>query len=1546
MKKITYLLMALGMLFSSITFAQLYTVPGCTVTLGTNTYGPMYSVAGANATSRTAVIYNASQLTGIAGQTLTSIYFNRSTASGAMAPGGSYKIYLKETSNTDFGSGSVTWATDISTATLVYNSDPSSVAGTTAGWKNFPLSTNFIYSGTQNLAFYMEYSNPTASTAITWIYDYTLPCVDTANNNTTKYDNNTTGTQSATLASSNYRRPYVAFDFLVSCNAPNTLSTSAVTTTTATASWVENAVQPQNGYEYYYSTSNTPPSPTATPNGSTATGVSTVNLTGLTSGTTYYLWVRGNCGSSDKSIWSGPKVFTTLCSQVTAFVQNFDTSPTGTGNLPNCWAKAGTSANVYNTTGSVAPMSPSNRLYMNISATTTAFAILPPVSNLQAGTHRLKFKGYATSASKKARVGYFTTPLDATTFVMLQEFDLPSTAATTALEFVVNPTGVPAGITNLVLNLVDGVAATAYFDDFKWEMLPACPDTTGLVVGAITSSGASASWDAITGVTGYEYAVTTSATPPTSGTATTNTFAIVSGLSPQTVYYLHVRSTCSGGTFGIWSTSASFTTACAPITALPWNEGFEGITTVGTTAFPPCWLKENGDYSSAIVSTYNTPNTGTKYLRDAWSATNEYMWTPGFNLTAGTSYDFSSYIQGDGFTGWTVDYFVNNAQNSVGATQVGSQYAVPGSGTIAIQSYSYVPRTFIPTTSGVYYFAVRVNQTSATPWYIAFDDFELKLSPACPVQTGLIVGGITSTGANTSWDAMTGATGYEYAVTTSSTPPTSGTATTNTFAIISGLNPQTLYYLHVRATCTGGTFGNWASPLSFTTACGNVTNFTQNFDGVTASTLPSGMPTCWAKVGSLGSCYTSTTTPVGSAPNVIYMFGSSTAQATMRMQPVSNLGAGTNRIKFKMRSSSTTVFPNLDFGYLTDPNDATTFVSLKNFVTTGNTFVTYTYSPPAGTYSDYPAVKMNGAVYGTIYLDDFAWEANPACPDQTGVVIGTATTTGATFSWDAITGVAGYEYAVTTSATPPASGTATTNTFATVSSLTPQTQYYAHVRAMCSVGVYGNWASTSFITGYCIPSSTNSTTYVNDFSTTGGSANISNLATGYSSGGYNNASTQFVQGFATSSFTFNAAIIGGTAGFSIWVDWNNDLVFDNATEKVFNTTSYSNGPFTGTITIPAGTTLGNHRMRITTDYLAPNPSLPCGNPTTAEFEDYTISVIAPPTCGAPAPVASIIGATTATLSWPAVASAAVGYEYVLDNLATNPATAGTATTALSYAASSLTANTTYYFHIRSVCSAGTFSAWSTVSFTTACAAQNVPYSENFESATIPNLPNCTSQQNVGTGNLWATAASPGYGFTTNALRYTYNSANPANVWFYTNGVNLTAATNYKISFDYGSTGTTFPEKLKVAYGTSAAASSMTNVLADYTSVVNPLPINSVINFTAPTTGVYYFGFNANSLADEFYLFVDNILVDVALANNSFTNNSLSVYPNPVKDILNINYTENITKIQVVNMLGQEVISKSVNNTQNQIDMSHLVQGTYLVKITSNDLVKTMKVIKQ
>ncbi len=74
----------------------------------------------------------------------------------------------------------------------------------------------------------------------------------------------------------------------------------------------------------------------------------------------------------------------------------------------------------------------------------------------------------------------------------------------------------------------------------------------------------------------------------------------------------------------------------------------------------------------------------------------------------------------------------------------------------------------------------------------------------------------------------------------------------------------------------------------------------------------------------------------------------------------------------------------------------------------------------------------------------------------------------------------------------------------------------------------------------------------------------------------------------------------------IWVDWNRDEDFDDAGESFMVSGSPGNGPYTASISPPAGTTLGICRIRIRITYdMVPTP---CGDDTWGEVEDYLINV--------------------------------------------------------------------------------------------------------------------------------------------------------------------------------------------------------------------------------------------------------------------------------------------------------------------------------------------------
>jgi hypothetical protein len=160
-----------------------------------------------------------------------------------------------------------------------------------------------------------------------------------------------------------------------------------------------------------------------------------------------------------------------------------------------------------------------------------------------------------------------------------------------------------------------------------------------------------------------------------------------------------------------------------------------------------------------------------------------------------------------------------------------------------------------------------------------------------------------------------------------------------------------------------------------------------------------------------------------------------------------------------------------------------------------------------------------------------------------------------------------------------------------------------------------------------------------------------------------------------------------------------------------------------------------------------------------------------------------------------------------------------------------------------------------------CGASALPYSEDFESVTTPNVPNCTTVVQGGSGNLWTTSSPNESGFTSKALTYQWHNDNDGDTWFFTNGLQLEGGQSYRLSFRYGNNSASYSENLRVAYGTSNSIAAMTTELADYPNINDNTPHSVTINFEPATTGTYYIGFHAYSESDNYRLYVDDILVE-------------------------------------------------------------------------------------
>ncbi|RLZ07332.1 T9SS type A sorting domain-containing protein [Faecalibacter macacae] len=80
------------------------------------------------------------------------------------------------------------------------------------------------------------------------------------------------------------------------------------------------------------------------------------------------------------------------------------------------------------------------------------------------------------------------------------------------------------------------------------------------------------------------------------------------------------------------------------------------------------------------------------------------------------------------------------------------------------------------------------------------------------------------------------------------------------------------------------------------------------------------------------------------------------------------------------------------------------------------------------------------------------------------------------------------------------------------------------------------------------------------------------------------------------------------------------------------------------------------------------------------------------------------------------------------------------------------------------------------------------------------------------------------------------------------------------------------------------------------------------------------------------------------SNIAESKNKVSIYPNPVIDVLNISGLKTEAKVEITNILGQKVKTEEVKN--NKINVQNLTKGTYVISVTENGTTTNHKFIKK
>lgn len=129
------------------------------------------------------------------------------------------------------------------------------------------------------------------------------------------------------------------------------------------------------------------------------------------------------------------------------------------------------------------------------------------------------------------------------------------------------------------------------------------------------------------------------------------------------------------------------------------------------------------------------------------------------------------------------------------------------------------------------------------------------------------------------------------------------------------------------------------------------------------------------------------------------------------------------------------------------------------------------------------------------------------------------------------------------------------------------------------------------------------------------------------------------------------------------------------------------------------------------------------------------------------------------------------------------------------------------------------------------------------------------------------------------------------------------------------------------------------VFTDYVTLNVSLDLASYLGTAGLKVRFLYVGNDADTVS------IDDVLISGTLSSNDFSLSSISVYPNPVTNVLNISNSNNIEikNISITDINGR-VIKNQTSLTQ--INVSDLNAGVYFVNIESNDGKTTKKFIKQ
>lgn len=385
---------------------------------------------------------------------------------------------------------------------------------------------------------------------------------------------------------------------LISCGSPTNVQVSSLTTNTADFSWDVEAGA-SDGYNWVVMADGEDPE-TDTPimDGSVASGMQMVQVTGLSENTMYDFYVQSNCGTTNGlSGWSDKVDFSTACNTITTlpFTETFGS----TSATKDCWTvlDANGDGDAWNLSyGSNAFVDDEvAMMYTDGNSGANDDYLISPSIELT-GNERLKFH-YRVQSSNEPNDYELLLSTTGTNPTDFTEVLIPSSVVenTSYMERIVDLSSY-SGVVNIAWRVPAGGLDgwRLYIDNVIIEELPSCPEVTDVMLDGITMDSADISWtegdtetewEVLYGDEGFD--------PETEGTSVSVTGGTpevtLTSLTFMNTYDVYVRAICASGDESVWVGPLTFTIDyCESIPTSNDGTGF-GEIVLGSETF------DNGD---------------------------------------------------------------------------------------------------------------------------------------------------------------------------------------------------------------------------------------------------------------------------------------------------------------------------------------------------------------------------------------------------------------------------------------------------------------------------------------------------------------------------------------------------------------------------------------------------------------------------------------------------------------------------------------------------------------------------------------------------------------------------------------------------------------------------------------------------------------------------------------------------------------------------------------------------------------------------------------